>query len=383
MATRKLNVVFEQYSIPHYRVPFFERLSHEVNLVVVASKDISIDGVLEMDSNLPFSVIRCKENPHGSGFHEEIIDILARHKADIYISYGALLNYILSKPQFVKMIRRSNIKIAWMGCDGYWVRNFWLEKFKRFEPWNPKALYRTLRESCVIRKTDAFICHSSHMAQYFRIVHGVSEKKIFLAHNAIDTSGLLEQYHCFRNQGLKKNFKEIVFIGRLVRSKSIDVLIKAFSKVLQSYPEARLKIIGDGSDRSSLQQLVHDLTISDRVTFCGAVYDAVELGRLTYLASLYAIPGLGGLGINTGMAMGLPIICSYADGTEDDLIRKGYNGWRFDGSEQGLTSALIEALSDQKSLEEMGMRSAGLIERDFNLDGMVRGYIKAINALMA
>ena len=381
MTTRKLNVVFEQYSIPHYRIPFFERLSREVNLLVVASKDISIDGVLEADGNLPFSVIRCRETPQGSGFHEEIFDILSNHKADIYISYGSLLNYMLSK-QLIKEMINSNIKIAWMGCDGYWVRNFLIEKFMRFLPWNPKALYRTLRESCVIRKTDAFICHSSHMAQYFRIVHGVPGKKIFLAHNAIDTSSLLEQYHRYCDLRVKKNKCEIVFVGRLVRSKSIDVLIKAFSRALQRYPETRLKIIGGGSDQALLQQLVRDLAISDRVTFYGAVYDAEELGRLMSTSSLYVIPGLGGLGINTGMAMGLPIICSYADGTEDDLINEGYNGWRFDGSENDLVRVLIKALRDQELLAEMGGLSARLIENDFNLDRMVRGYVKAFNSLM-
>ncbi len=378
---RKINVVFEQYVIPHYRVPFFERLAQKTNLLVVASEGVEVDGVADIKKDLPFKTLRLKENPSGSGFHEEIFSILSEHKADVYVSYGALLNYMLSRPLLWKNIKTSGAKIFWMGCDGYWARNFLLEKFVRFKPWNPKGFFRALRESLVVSRTDGFICHSTHMANYFKIVHGVSEKKITLAHNAIDTSRLVERYQDLFRRGVPKKPQELIFVGRLTSGKRVDVLLKAFSYVSQQYPGAFLKIVGEGSERENLENLAKSLGLTHRVHFLGGIYDEDLLAEQMYTASLYVLPGLGGLGLNTAMAMGLPIVCTYADGTEEDLVVNGYNGWRFDGSEKGLVKALKNSLSNQERLEDMGKKSFDLIKNRYNLENMVQGYVEAFTKI--
>ncbi len=378
----KWNVVFEQYVIPHYRVPFFARLAQETNLTVIASDGVTIDGLSDIRDNLPFESLRFKEALKGSGFHAELFDVLAEKKADAYISYGALLTYLLWKPTYWKKIKASGAKIFWMGCDGYWVRNFWLEKFKRWAPWNPKRIYRSLREAVVVSRTDGFICHSTHMAEYFRIVHGVPRRKIFLAQNAIDTSALGAMREAFRKQGIAKHPGEIVFVGRLAEGKCVDVLLRAFARTNAVRSDASLKIIGEGSAMENLQALARELGIAEKVRFMGGIYDEALLAKEMYTAALYALPGLGGLGINTAMAMGLPIVCSYADGTEEDLVTNGANGWRFDGSEDALVRTLTEALADPARLLAMGEKSADIIEHRYNLENMVNKYVQALTTIL-
>lgn len=73
----------------------------------------------------------------------------------------------------------------------------------------------------------------------------------------------------------------IVFVGRLEKMKGVDILLKAFAMIAQrgqvpSHPPAHqgdqtptLSIVGDGSERASLETQAHALGIADRVTFHG------------------------------------------------------------------------------------------------------------------
>ena len=61
----------------------------------------------------------------------------------------------------------------------------------------------------------------------------------------------------------------ILFAGRLEPMKGIDTLLKSFANVQSSH--AQLRIVGDGSQRHSLESLTRELGISDRVTFVGFV----------------------------------------------------------------------------------------------------------------
>ncbi|MEJ2764622.1 glycosyltransferase family 4 protein [Photobacterium sp. MCCC 1A19761] len=68
----------------------------------------------------------------------------------------------------------------------------------------------------------------------------------------------------------KPNPRTFIFCGRLVPDKGVDLLISAFAKVHQTYPDASLAIIGDGCERDNLTSLVNQHNLNDRVTFFGA-----------------------------------------------------------------------------------------------------------------
>jgi glycogen(starch) synthase len=63
-------------------------------------------------------------------------------------------------------------------------------------------------------------------------------------------------------------------LGRLVPIKGFDIAIHAFSQVLDSYPEARLTLVGDGPSRPDLEAQVSTLGIESAVEFLGWVAPA-------------------------------------------------------------------------------------------------------------
>ena len=68
------------------------------------------------------------------------------------------------------------------------------------------------------------------------------------------------------------------FVGRLTMIKNIEMLLRAFARMLRNTSvSARLVIIGDGELRAALQSLAHELEIADRVMFCGWILDRAAM----------------------------------------------------------------------------------------------------------
>ncbi|KKS06201.1 MAG: hypothetical protein A2570_00165 [Candidatus Brennerbacteria bacterium RIFOXYD1_FULL_41_16] len=346
--TEKPTVVFEQGLIANYRVPFFKRLAERVNLVVVASKITNHDGVIDVDRNLPFNAIRLQENDNG--FHPDIFEVLETSRADVFISFDASLYHIFSHRESDLRLRSLKVRTLWMGCDGYWIDNLYLEKFLRFAPWNPRKILKGIKDLVVVPEADGIIAHSNYMVDYFRVIHSVAADKIFLAHNAVDTS--LIRAYVFRKD-FEKRSGGIVYVGRLTPGKKIDSLLRAYKQIENYFPDSFLTIVGDGSLRPSLENYAKEIGLR-RCFFAGAIYNDIDLAKIVCVHSLGVLPGLGGLGINTLMACGLPVIASRADGTGLDLIRNGVNGFLFNGTDKDLLKKLTEAMNDPQNLISMG-----------------------------
>lgn len=140
-----------------------------------------------------------------------------------------------------------------------------------------------------------------------------------------------------------------LFLGRLADKKGVDVLIRATALV----PESRLVILGDGPDRSGLQDLARSLEIADRVDFRGtATADMVidEL-RVAFCTVVPSRVGAGGdadstpLTMSESMAAGVPVIASNLGGLAES-ITSGSNGILVDpGSPDDLAAAMKHLLA--------------------------------------
>lgn len=63
----------------------------------------------------------------------------------------------------------------------------------------------------------------------------------------------------------------VVAAGRMISEKAYDVLLDSFSKILPSYPQMRLVILGDGELRSQIENQIETLGIKNRVYLAGYV----------------------------------------------------------------------------------------------------------------
>lgn len=374
----KARVVFEQYVIPRYRVPFFAALSRRVDLVVVASEDVNIDGVTDVRAGLPFATIRLPELPEWH-YHPEIGRCLSDHRAQVWIADDHQVERIEGGRAINRQVEEDGIRRVHMGCDGYTVRDFAAYRRTYNSPrYQPRGFPGRVKYKRHLRKLDGFAVYSSHSARFLEEVYGIPESRITVAHNAVDTTVIAATRARFAASGPARDPQRIAFVGRMTEGKGVDTLLHAFHMVSQRHPGSSLVMVGDGSARQEWEHLAASLGLNN-VEFCGAVFDEQELARILCGCSLFVLPGLGGLAINTAMAAGLAIVCTQGDGTELDLVEEGINGWHFPPGDWAALSEIIgRAMSDPERLNRMGNTSAAWVEQRFTIETMADAYVRRI-----
>jgi len=237
-----------------------------------------------------------------------------------------------------------------------------------------------LRAYCY-RRLDAHVNYVDAAKKVYGS-YGVSPDRICVTRNSPDTDSMARTEAALRAAGdaPRRDPHRLLHVGRLVPEKRVDLLLEAMPQVLEKIPQAKLVIVGDGPQRGAFERLAGRLGLGDAARFVGAVHDPMELGRHFLSASLFVLPGLGGLSINEAMFYRMAIVCSSGDGTEKFLVREGYNGTYFRADDRhSLVESIIRLMSNQQELDRMGTRSREIIEREVNIHTVVEAYRRAFS----
>ena len=81
--------------------------------------------------------------------------------------------------------------------------------------------------------------------------------------------------------------KRIITVGRIDDNKNQRLLVEAYVKITDHYPDWSLELIGDGSGRQALEEYVGTLPCKDRISFTGSVDDVAK--RMSE-ASIFVLP---------------------------------------------------------------------------------------------
>jgi glycosyltransferase involved in cell wall biosynthesis len=158
----------------------------------------------------------------------------------------------------------------------------------------------------------------------------------------IDAAAIAEAQGRF---GLNPARRRIVFSGRLVPVKRVDLLIDALIANAGDRPDWDLLIVGDGPERAALQGRVPD-GLKARVTWAGFIDDAKMVATLYRASDVLVLPSdfePWAVVINEAAAAGLAIVASDVVGAAAELVRDGVNGHLFPaGDAMALRAALLD-----------------------------------------
>ena len=178
----------------------------------------------------------------------------------------------------------------------------------------------------------------------------------------------------------------IVYAGRLVSEKGIDILLQAFAKVLLKVPEAKLLIAGDGSEKDNLQALSVELGITKSVTWLGYLPQP-EMEQQFNNAWVQVVPSMWaepfGNVTTEAMMRGTAVIAA-AVGAQPEIVTDEETGFLVPpGDVEALASKLILLLLDPDLSEKIGQagRDRALTEfsEDKRNDRFVEIYARLIN----
>lgn len=175
----------------------------------------------------------------------------------------------------------------------------------------------------------------------------------------------------------------VLYVGRVDPEKSIGNVVTAFAGVLEKVPEAKLVIVGDGTDRRHLVDLVQALGIEKSVRFLGRVYppDIMEIYRAATVFATVSETETQGIVLIEAAATGLPLVAVDA-GAVRELCQNRKNGILcHPGDTDELAHALIKLLQDEDLRKKYGAHSLEVAKKhDLNrtLKRFVEIYEEAI-----
>ncbi len=258
--------------------------------------------------------------------------------------------------------------------------------------WNVKTTKRKFAKFLAgffSRNADAVLVPGTKHREFFTGL-GVSPEKIFIMPNV---SNLVLKQEDYTNQDkiIEKldleGKKTVLFVGRLIKLKGVQYLLKAFKKLLGKMEDVRLVILGDGEYRLKLEEMVHDLNLNHHVYFQGNVSNDM-LGAYYLLSNVFVLPSITThhadacpLVVNEAMYFGTPVVTSDAVGTTF-MIDEGVNGFVVPEKDyDALYEAIYKILKDPELEEKMGIVSKKVIEQGFTYENMIDGFNQAINLI--
>ena len=154
--------------------------------------------------------------------------------------------------------------------------------------------------------------------------------------------------------GLSEDEQVILFVGRLVKKKGCEVLIRAFQLVTSDYADrVVLWIAGDGEEKSALESLANELGLSEDVRFFGTVPND-RLPGIYAGADLFVVPSIEdskgdtegqGVVLLEAMAAGSVIVASRVGGVEE-VIDDKVTGWLVEpGNADELAKVICDCLN--------------------------------------
>ena len=225
---------------------------------------------------------------------------------------------------------------------------------------------------------------------------GLKKKQIVRAPHTVDNdffSSDNEQKEqaakAWRQQlGIPDEHKVFLFAGKLEPKKDPELLINAFTKLLEKRQDIHLIIVGSGILEEKLKKLVSDLSNPLTPDLCHLTSDSCHLTSdvlrlmshvyfisfqnqsnmpiIYRMADVFVLPSKGpgetwGLAVNEAMASGRPVIVSSKCGSASELIEEGINGYKFEaGNESSLLQSMENMLEQDLSL--MGNASNSKID---------------------
>jgi len=154
----------------------------------------------------------------------------------------------------------------------------------------------------------------------------------------------------------------IAYVGTLDRLRRLDFLIRTFRRVKSEIINAKLLMVGDGNDRSSLEKLEADLELCEDIVFTGKVkYSEVPSFLAASDVTVSPIPPSNLYKVSSPlkvfeyMGAGRPVVANWEVPEQEEVIRESGGGLCVPYDEESFASAIIELLKDSDKRQRMGM----------------------------
>ncbi len=215
------------------------------------------------------------------------------------------------------------------------------------------------------RRLDAHICVSTGVAK------AVQPKNPFVIYNGV-AQGRVEA-SAWQNRPDQAT-KKILFIGRLVPVKGLDVLVKALPEL-----DVSLTVAGDGPERHRLESIAHDLGVAHKIIWLGQVKSVSQLFGDTDLLVISSLREGFSYACAEALLARRAVISSDVPVANECIPT---NGIAKPLSPASLTKTLQNALADLPHYYNEMSTAFEFAQDHFSLEAMIRNTLKVYQTLL-
>ncbi len=289
-------VFIVQRVIPHYRVALFEALHREAGLrVLTASKPPGGTFLNHADPHdhvwaVPFPFrFPDPDNPFVAEVPlREILDTFRPNS--LICEFGLRLS---TTRQLAKARREGRLR-----SFAYWTHGWQMERGFT----TPGDILVQQLRLFRLQEADALGTYSEEGAVWLR--RRLPGKPVITLGNALDTRRMAQA--SANAKPVRRGSPQLLGVGRLTADKRFDLLIDVFRGVRAEHPLTVLTIVGDGPERSRLEQLA-GADLGKGIVLTGALHEEPQLAPHFLGADVLIVPGAAGLSVNHALAYHLPV----------------------------------------------------------------------------
>jgi glycosyltransferase involved in cell wall biosynthesis len=265
---------------------------------------------------------------------------LLKEKLDV-INIGNSPYFLSFSVKIISSIKKTPTIATW---DEIWG-DYWYDYLGKI------GLFGKIIENIAVKFPDKIITVSNATKeQLIRI--GVNENNVVVIHNGID----LNDINNVPAEGeIDKRKIDVLFVGRLIKDKNVDVLIKAIKLVKRKIPNVICYIIGDGPEKEKLIEIVEDLDLKENVKLMGFLENYADVIAYMKSSKIFVFPSTRegfGIVIIEANACGLPVIGINSKNSKcvAELIKSGENGFLVNEVDENILAEKIILLREDDNL---------------------------------
>jgi glycosyltransferase involved in cell wall biosynthesis len=174
-----------------------------------------------------------------------------------------------------------------------------------------------------------------------------------------------------------ESVKVVTFIGQLIQDKGIWTFLEAAYILLEKKRDLVFIIVGEGSEKDKLMQVVKSRGLTDRVKFLG-LRDDIEV--ILSSTNVFVCPSVWeeafGLVVAEAMSCGVPVVASRIGGIPE-IVRDGETGFLVPpGDPMAFAEAIDRILYDPALWREFSLRARERIVLEFDLERCVAHHLE-------
>lgn len=224
-----------------------------------------------------------------------------------------------------------------------WGKEYWQSYIGK------KGYLGYLVEKLASKLPNKIIAVSEHTKNKLINTLKVNPNKIITIPNALD-------FQKIKSIKPNKEKSDIIYAGRLLDYKNIDILIKSIKILAEKNPKIKCIIIGDGPEKNNLQKLTNQLNLKNNIIFKGFIEDYNQVLSLMKSSKVFVSTssreGFGLVAIESN-ALGVPVITiNHKDNAIKDLIQEGKNGYTTNLNEEGIADNILKAIKNSKNMKQ-------------------------------